>query len=256
MKSALISNEYSGNVSKFILLESIEDLTEYSEYIQGKLDKTIKRLLKSNIPKEKWDHHLNIDNRGDVIFSGALMLAKIRETSPVLESPKMALEMVNNMRKLIMGGDKVIINKNGGYCELTPFHKIEECEDFVPEDNKIYYVGKNTKVINFENDPELETRVKEYFSEQNDDNPSYILNLREFTQEDIENVLDEFHKNGGEQVYIYTTGLDTEQMWMYSQAIINSNIEHVVFEFNSGTTKEILEVVEFLKENVESVKLI
>ena len=84
-------------------------------------------------------------------------------------------------------------------------------------------------------------------------NPSYILNLRHFTIEDIKDVLKAFTHKGGEEIYILTTGMDIDQVEDYVVAINDSDVKRVVFEFTVDPTDRLLEIID---ENLKKETII
>ena len=55
-------------------------------------------------------------------------------------------------------------------------------------------------------------------------------------------------------MYVYTTGINVDQMYDYSSAIISSGIKEVWFEFNAGWDENFQGVIDFLEGSGVSVK--
>lgn len=238
-----------------ILLETSEDVFQYQELLANNAAMTVDHLFKSKIPVNRWDHFGHEGAYGNP-FNMAVQMAKIEGGRPLFNLDRVANEICVAILKQIMKGDTVLINKVGGWCPYTPsIHEIIEVKDFVYTSNRKAVIKNNTKYINLENDHILEKRTKDYLGAL-DQNFSFILCLREYSERELVKIFEEFSAKGGQIVYVYTTGSDVAQMWEYSEAIIKSGLKVVEFEFNAGYTDEHKEVVEYLQQNQVSVTLI
>ena len=84
----------------------------------------------------------------------------------------------------------------------------------------------------------MEDFAKKYLSKK-DECYSYVLNLYSFSQEELRAIFEEFKQEGGEILYVYTTGLNVPQMYAYTEAAMKAGIKNFEFDFNSGINDDI-----------------
>lgn len=255
MKVANIS-VFSQSPSDYFMIENIDDLIEYQEILNGELEESFHKIMTSSVDPRKWNHLLNENSQGDTTIAHSIIKCEAEGGNPLLKAPALAQQKIDRIKEHVSNGETVIVNMKGGYCFLDKNTKIFSVDEYVRKDKRVYHIGENTKIINLENDPELEKRTIEYFEEQNDSDPSYILNLRSFSKSDLIKVFNEFQEKGGFQIYVYTTAMDIPQMREYCEAIIESGIQEVVFEFNAGMNPDIESVVNALKKKAQSVNIL
>lgn len=254
MKQVQIKTKF-GEIADYIKLESIQDVHEYMSQLGSDVSNAIAKLIRSDIMPKDWDHVRMCGGKGGIL-QGSIAIAYAKGTNPLYEIDPLVRIKLMDMTQAIDRDEIVLVNKNGGYCTYSPnYHTIlHETEyDGAPEDTSV--INKNTKYINLENDPELEKRTIEYLSEK-DKNYSYVLNLRNYDIDSLTAVFKKFVANGGEVVYVYTTGLDVPQMFDYSTALIAAGIKKVEFEFNCGKNEKHDGVIEHLISHEVDVKLV
>lgn len=252
MKQVQIKTKF-GELADYIQLKTINDVHEYMEHLGHDVSEAIAKLIRSDIMPENWDHVRMSGSKGGVLRA-SVMTAYVKETNPLYEIDSLIQTKLMNMMKEIVKGEVVLVNMNGGYCTFSEDYHTILCEvefDDTPKDTSV--INKNTKYINLENDPELEKRTIEYLSQQ-DKNYSYVLNLRNYDVAALTEIFKSFVQNGGEVVYVYTTGLDVQQMFDYSEALIAAGIKHVEFEFNCGKHEKHDEVIKYLNDHDVNVK--
>lgn len=239
MKKAIIS--VSGqNPAPYFIVGNDNDLKEYLDMLKKKVDITISRCIKENTTY--WENHQQDHNEADTLLVMAYKLCQIKGGNPLFTVPELLEQKIEIYLREITKGNTLLINMKGGHCLLDDKCEILSSSDYM--DVKTYHVGNKTKIINFENDPKLEERTIEYFEDEGDLEPSYILNLRHFSIKDIKDVLKLFTSNGGEEVYILTTGMDTQQVDDYIVAINESAVQRVVFEFTVDPSDALLEIID------------
>jgi len=249
MKLTNVKDEY-GVLHKYFLIKNFDELREYADSMNSKVSDTINRVLKSNVPQDRWDHLTERSDAGG-IMSAAIMRSKLTGENPLYTMEPLFLEKLKTMSGYLLKDETLLINENGGYCTYTPgCHTILSEEEYV--EPTTYMINKDTQYINLENDPDLEERTEEYLGEV-DPNYSYICCLRKFSEEELVGIFREFMANGGTTVYIYTTGMDVPQMYSYCDAIIESGLKAVEYEFVGEDNQGILE---YLKENGVEATLI
>lgn len=254
MKQVIVKDKFD-TIIDYTMLENIDDLLEYQESINRKVTETISRLLRSDGGPERWDHMIGRDDEGGVM-SAAIATANIRGGNPVYLAGELVNEKLRSFLRIIDGGEIILVNERGGYCTLTEgYHTIVEQNEVSSEPKPSHVIPKNTRYINLENDPDLEQHTIDYL-EKVDPFYSHITRLRNYSPMKLREVFKEFMANGGTHVYVYTTGIDVDQMMLYSRAIIDSGLKTVEFEFNAGMTDGIDGVIEFLRKNSVYVKII
>lgn len=232
----------------YMHLTNMEDLAEYIEATNKELAKTINKVMHSNVSVERWDHLLSGKNLGDSSLMVSWLTCKYgaENKSPLLEVDNVLNGKFRTMAEKIADGEHILANYVGGYM---PY--MEDCMSMKPDETYVaplnYKIAKEASYINLENDPEIENHTKAWFY-RNNASISYVVNLRDVIGEDLVNILNRFHMNGGHTVYVYTTGIDVSEMYQYASDIISSDINNVMFEFNSGISDEILEVIDYLKK--------
>ena len=249
-----ITVKYFRQESDYILLENTLDIMEYFEYTESEFQQYFTKIFKSKVPVNRWDHCLS-GGHGESLFSQAVVLGNIKGENPIYLMGSCLQQKIDNFHKCLSNYGNVIVNENGVFCHLVDGMKIISEEPFSFSDCSLltYTVKIDTQYINLENDPILENYTKNYLGKI-DPNFSYILNLRKFSIEDLVNVFNEFHENSGHTVYLYTTGMDVPQMHDYSKALIKSNLNNIIFHFNSGINDDILKVIKYLNDNKVKVE--
>jgi hypothetical protein len=191
----------------------------------------------------------------DGVMYGAIMTAQNRGTNPIYEAGPLVEGKIRHMCEHIEQGEKILVNSNGGFCMLTNDYKIlseQEAEFDEPFEVAIH---ADTKYINFENDPNLEPNAINYLNKV-DTNYSYVTRLHNISVERLEQILLDFQAEGGEVVYVYTTGINLNQMYDYGDAIIASGIKKVEFKFVSDFTQKHKEFINHLEANEVEVKVL
>jgi len=146
------------------------------------------------------------------------------------------------------------MNEKGGmtsvnYGDGSEFLTILESEeiDDIPYGSKIV-IRENTKYLNLENAWELEYDATEWLWKK-DRNFSYITEFGLLPEHGLKCQMEKFIENGGEHLYIYTTGRGIEQMYNYSKIALEVGIKSFVFNFHLGTNDKINEFIEWLKSH-------
>lgn len=239
----------------YTLIETFDDVMDYLGIVHQNVGETVHNLLTKDLDVQNWDHLVYSMDKGGVL-TAAVGVAKLRGTNPLFEIDGLVQTKLINMMKLINAGEKVIVNKNGGYCNLSPkLHTVLSISDHADEAEETVFIKNNTAYINLENDPVLEKRTIQYLSEK-DPNFSYVLRLRDHDVSALTEIFKKFKINGGRVVYVYTTGIDINQMYEYSDAMIAAGIKEIELELNAGKTNEHDEVIAYLKKSMVNVTLI
>ena len=251
MKIATLTDNYNQTHKDVFYLENLEDLYEFEKLSNNVNDDEITLALKTDIPESKWDHLFDGSLGG---MNTAVATSNIVGGNLILLSASILNKKLDSIRKYISDGVPVVINKRGGYfpCIESMDIKILDIKEYIHDKRKYVNIPNNTKTINLENDLHLEKLAISYMKSI-DPNYSSITKLREFDFLELVEIFKVFIKNGGQTAYIYTTGIDTEQMYEYTNALIVAGVQNVHFEFNSGINNKIqlfLDTIQFCDINV------
>lgn len=254
MKQATVKTKFD-EVYTALLLETFVDVNEYAELLQSGVTELTVRLMKSNVSPDRWDHLLGKDDAGG-IYAAGYTAATIKGTNPIFEVPSLVDGKLHAITKYILDGETILVNPAGGFCPCVEgYHTILDVTEYVQDYSDSAVIKDDTRYINLENDPELEQHTIDYLSKW-DPNFSYIVNLRKFSTDELTDLFIEFKKKGGNTVYVYTTGMDTEQMFEYTDAMIRAYISDVEFEFTTEITDEHKELFDALTIAGVSVTII
>lgn len=217
------------------LIESCENILEYYEMQQPSIATGVRALLSSSSSRDL--RHLFRHNHFGALatlaqtkceFSGGSLLGNIAQA---FDSKMDAIKVH------VLNGRKVLINDLGGYCFFEGDYEIvENPQKFID-----YYIGKNTKYINLENDPFLEVYTHKNIP---DKDFSWVLNMHECDIDDFKRIFTEFKENGGVGIWQYTTGMDVAQMHTFMIAGLEVGLTEYIFNFNAGIDERIEEFCE------------
>lgn len=228
----------------WVLIDTMEDLLDHLSLCESSTIKELLKLFKSDLPVEKWDHYKPSMEAGALSMSVAL--SKIEGTNPIYSIDRCLSEISKNKINSFIKHGAIFINKMGGYF---PFQeksvRIISEKPFIKEDilSKFYRVPDNTKNLNLENDPELEPYTVKNLSKLEGDHFSYVTCLRDFSNEKLLKIMKKFVKNGGDTLWVYTTGSDTLQMHVYMDLSLEAGINNFVFKFNSGNNDKLTKLL-------------
>jgi len=246
MKTVTVNSWWLENVD-FILIENVEDLKSYAAMENSDVEDAMVRMMRSDEGIERWDHLVTNDSAGG-IMAAAINKVKVAGGAIIPEASALLNQKIHNMLLQLMDGEQLLVNHVGGWQPVNDKMTLTNIRTFTPAaDLSCYVIAENASIINLENDPKLEQRVIDYFDE-NDAELSYVLNLRRFDKTDLVIIFNEFIDVGGDTVYVYTTGMDVQQMYDYSDAIIESGLKNVIFEFNAGISDSHKKVIQYLKD--------
>ena len=184
-------------------------------------------------------------------------LAKIQSSLFNYEIP-VSINVINDFynKKIIEFFHKynqnIFVNKSGGYCYKEAFNLIADFDlmsessikdFFIKESISFDFTSSENEIIVFENDPSLDPWTVRFFKNKQ---VPYICNLREvLASNKFEKTCLTFSKNYSKKAFIYTTGLDFNQIIDYTQRAYNSGINDFTWWFTADFKKE-RELVDFL----------
>lgn len=242
MKFYKYKGEKSHSVTH-ILLENLEEvklfLSNKDIFWQADIDNYIKMtLIEDKATREKMISHSSF--RTPISDITAVMGGILFDDSGSL-NPSYFQNMYNTgMIDFINDPrfDNVFVNRVGGYCNFEAFNKDDYIEvfGFSIEDllNDISYSfnynNYEDKFLILENDPVLDKWTTEHF---NNRVIPYICNLRTMMKTNkFEELLIKFSQNYSKKIFVYTTGLDYEQMLEYTERAITCGFEEFEWVFN------------------------
>ncbi len=245
MKIGVGSTNHSSEF-KGILLEDFTDLRDYIQFANKEIELGIRSVLKSPEPVSRWDHLCPYPSTFAALFKLSVMDCELNGGNPLLNLDKWTKRKYEGMFDSIQEGYCIIVNKVGGWC---PFNSddVELLENVGYEPNMNYFINSRfkdqpTTFINIENDPELEQYTREHLYKL-DNKYSYIRNALHLTGDQFDIIFTEFKSKGGKGIWVYTTGMDTDQMRKYTNSAIECGLTEFVFVFNSGTNMDIVDFV-------------
>ena len=248
MRNIIVSDPYGVEI-EYTILSDIEDLLEYQKMAHGVFEDKVQKVMRSRVDPSRWDHLCGSGLSG-AMLSGGIQRAHLRGTNPLIEMGNMLTEKELRWVELIGKGHQILVNVVGGYCIWNDsYHRLVR-EGVEVKVKETVHIPSGSRYINLENDGILEERVVEYLGEK-DENYSYVLNLRDKSVDELDEIFVQFVREGGEVVYVYTTGSDVNQMYEYSESAIRCGIKRFEFEFNAGMDYDIIKFLDRLRIDAE-----
>lgn len=237
MKIATLTDNLNQTHKDVFYIETMDDFDEFRKLSEDANGDEVALALKTDIPESRWDHLFDASLGG---MQSGVVTSNILGGNPIYLSGAILSTKLERIRQLINDGNIVIVNQRGGYFPIYDSIeiKIVEIAEYVANKSQYVNIKENTKIINLENDLYLEP-VAVKFMRERDPNYSTIRKLKKFNFLELSEIFKRFKENGGELAYIYTTGLDTEQMYRYTNALIIAGVKKVQFDFNSGIDTKI-----------------
>lgn len=261
MLKATVNYKWENKQVEGYIIETFDDIEKLENFAHESGKKVVEKMLKTDLPVESFDHlHSGPGLQGGLTYSSYLRSRLKSGVNPIREVDNVVFDYLGTAENILSDMDvPVFINSVGG---LTPVTKdiIEIIEstpiEEIPISRPQPLIRKKTKVINLENDPELENVSKDYMENFLKDNKfSCITEMRDFNYNELVEIFNDFKNKGGEIVYVYTTGGDVQQMYEYSKAAMESGLKEFIFDFNSGMNNDIKNFISWLSANVD-VRLI
>lgn len=225
------------------LITTLKELGDYIESQSGLLVDDFIYACKKNIPKSRWDH----------FYTSALGIgttfAKMNDKSPIFEACNLLDTKHAGMTRMLLRFGGLFVNMNGGYHNFShETHTIIKEEDVSVGRLKELVIAKNPSLMNLENDPFLERYTRQYFKD-NSLELSYICHLRNFSNDELVEAFEEFKYDGGTGLFVYTTGMDINQMEDYCNAAIDAGLTSITIHFNVEISEEHKTLLDGLSES-------
>lgn len=241
MKKAIVRYVMSKNVEvEGIIIENEQDLSLLEKDSIKDANRITHKFVKSNY--EKFDIHFTGSLPNSQLALGVMAELKSLHNgkNPIHNLGYAVKRKIQTVKRILSKGQIAFLNPAGGVTSIDGENivlvkKMEEVTDMNPVE-PVLVVG--SRVINLENDCQLEKNAIEYMK-NNYFQYSYITQLREYSDSELKEIFVRFKENGGETVYIYTSGYDVPQMYDYSKLAIAAGLNHFIFEFTAGHNKKI-----------------
>lgn len=227
MKSAIVEYPCNQGQAEVILLKTMDDLLEYFKIVNSSVENIVNTLVTSDIPKERWDH-LSFSGQSASTWSASLARSSITGENPMFGLAFCAQEKFTNMLQHIAKGRTLMVNSNGGYAFDL---EIVETFDYEPKELVNHYI-ENTDCLVLENDPKVDKYTVEYFKNL-ETKFSYICSLRSYSEARLTAIMKEWRKKCrvNKKIFVYTTGIDSDQMYMYTHCAMRSGIKDLEIQF-------------------------
>jgi hypothetical protein len=262
MKTVKVTLPHLGNqVVEMYLIENEEDASEYFSFNKNIAAKCFDHVLKHRLPIENFDH---MGFGYGTVESSIMTLALHRAKSNKIDVDKQGRSIWNNplyqlfpaaaekemhIRRFYDEHGAILVNKNGGFMPLErDQYTILETYDTVihskaPQDE----MNEKNRWIVLENDYML-PQESQTFLQKMDPNFSIVFDLRGHKEDRLFKTFEWFKKHGGEVVFVYTTGLDVEQMYEYTKCMKKAGLNTLKFHFNAGRNPDIDKFLEWAKK--------
>jgi len=257
MKKATVKYvQCKGEVAEGIIFDSITDIKLLSPSLKQAEVSVLRKFVKSGESPSRLNHIVSGFSPLEYCIS-SLAMAKSqfnKNDNPLYLLGESSEVYLAQIVALIMRYGCVFMNDKGGLCPMFDkdggnYLEVLESEVITEYPKRSwlnYKIGENTKYIVLENDCELERKAIDYLETVDRWNYSYVKELIMFDEDNLKLVFDKFVKAGGKVVYVYTTGINNEQMYQYSTSAISSGIKKFEFYFNSGMDNNIRAFVSWL----------
>lgn len=218
------------NVVTRQIIESFEDLDVYEKQLEHDVEKSLNRFITFKGPDYALNHAVPSKGTEKSLMSYSLATSEFKGSNPLFELGPAAMRKLQTFRDLLERGRTILINEVGGYSfKLDDDEIIERNVDVETEATVV--INNGSEYIVLENDMTLDkdSDILKY-----DKNPSFVFDLRhQMEKRKLKDILTRFADHGGKSVYVYTTGLDKDQIDRYLRTIsFVGQLSKVVIEFS------------------------
>lgn len=259
MKKVKVKYIHTNDIDEGILFESLDDI----KYLRPALKKAeagvLTKFVKSGESPDRLNHIVwGFKPLEKCIANLSILHGSCYDVNTIYTLGNSSEVYIRTLSSQLEKGTQVFQNSNGGLCPVKGSLEIVEIlenELTELEEEASYKIGENSKVINLENDWCLEDNAINFMEKRFGAYKtfSYIKDLKATRKHQYQNIFKQFKQQGGEYVYVYTTGIDVEQMYEYSMYALDAGLNNFIFDFNKGLDKEINKFIDWLSQraNVE-----
>lgn len=215
-----------GGGSNVFVLEQHSEMIEYLEWQKDLIARDVGNLIRGAIPVDRWDHYQPLCAKS--LHMMAIMLMNFKEVMPILAHNQALKAKAGLLFDLYDNAvDKIlVVNMNGGHQTVDPGRLTDYAEYEMKTSEKIHF-KENSKYFIVENDPELD----EWTLKNVKVNYSYLTELRKFSDEQLADAFKKFseYSEKPKTLFVYTTGLDANQMLWYVKIALETFFENFIF---------------------------
>ena len=264
MRTAKIKFDHlNGEVAEMYYIDSNESLQEYLQFMKYTTDKAFMDTVFSSLPLYKFDHAIPFT---ECLEKGIMQLAWVRSRHNQIDIDEEGKSFFNNplyqlhpsmllLKKTIEDQFKrngfVFVGKSGGVMFVNKGYEILETYESEIKNKAPENVMRGGKWIVLENDWVLPKESIEFLKKQDDKFCVFYDLRRRFRR--LEECLEKFKHDGGETVFIYTTGSDYDQMYLYTEVVKKVGLDDLRFYFSLGTDRTINDFISWAKQTIKNV---
>lgn len=258
MKKVIVKYPHSETTTEGILLESLSDLQDYTNFLQKKPLAMARKILKLSEPIERVDHCFDsFEAKEKAILQLSIHRSNVSGKNLIYCLDSATSSLIQSLAKHLAKG-AVFLNQSGGFCpmrllEMVSISGVVNSDELKPPNVNI---KQGSKFLILENDPQLEAKAIKICSKNLDDSFSYIVNLRELSSLQLRRTFQQFITQGGEGLYVYTTGSDIEQLYEYVSIACQTGMKKIVFTFTAGTHRRLETAMCWAKKQNIQIKII
>jgi hypothetical protein len=202
------------------------ELIELLEWQRELCTDAIGSLIRDAIPVDRWDHE-NFEMMAG-ITQMAFIKMRLGSAIPLLAFNAACREFATNMFEAwdkLEEDEVLLINHNGGY---RPGKRDLICDgkEFTVKPMEHLTIVKGSKLLVIENDPEIDKWTVENLHASY----SYIVNLGRLSKPQTVDLMQQFRNStGGSTLFVYTTGINRNQMIEYTEAAIEARFKRIIW---------------------------
>jgi hypothetical protein len=217
------------------VFEDHADLIDFLEWQKECVTYDLGSLIRSVVPYDRWDHYYGTCMR--TIHSLALIKIRFGKAAPLFAHNLALTEYAEALFAAWGGtlerGTILVVNKNGGHQDVSEQRLSARVEYDLTAPQRLHIV-EGSNVLILENDPELDqwtlANVPKGYS--------YITELRKFSETQLTDAMAAFCRQIPQgkicTLFVYTTGLDAEQMKSYVEVACGRGFTEFVFVESAG----------------------
>ena len=248
MKKVIVFNSILDQSYEAVLFSGISDFHSFKDFIDVECESAMKKMTQSPFHVQDFNN-IEKDLRvfESLLVSHAIRRSLSNNVNPIFLLLECKDTYLNSLLKSLQNNNQVVMNKKGGFSTVKGKGKDEikvvaNQGDYIFQQLPEVNIKENTKILNIENSWNLESEALIYLK-KNDSNFSFITEFYLLSEPDTIKYFKKFVANKGIQLYVYTTGLDTEQIKSYLNSAEIACIKEVVIEFSSAPPENTLNFI-------------
>jgi hypothetical protein len=216
--------KFEGNDYHIIYKHS--ELIELLEWQSELCSIAIANMIRNVIPVDRWDHE-NFDIMAAIVQMSFIKM-RLGTEIPLLAFKAGCREFAVNMFEAwdkLEDDEVLLINHNGGY---RPGKRDLICDgkEFTVKPLEHLTIVEGSKLLVIENDPVIDKWTVENLHASY----SYIVNLGRLSKPQTVDLMKQFRNStGGTTLFVYTTGINDNQMIEYTNAAIEARFKRIIW---------------------------